>query len=142
MELPLGRPMRRILPNTTTALIGWDIICVHGTGPRKHVTCSDLDVNTCYFLQLSYTKTPVRTFDPSHAPSTTWSTCWSEVVLDHLTLAPQHVRKLIFSSLANGNLNMKSLDTLYRVLTDSLPLGPVRCSRQDHTQGSAACAGT
>ena len=30
---------------------------------------------------------------------------------------------------------MKSRDTMYRVLTDSLPLSPVRCPRKDHTRG-------
>ena len=30
---------------------------------------------------------------------------------------------------------MRARDTLYRVLTDSLPLGPMRCPRRDATKG-------
>ena len=89
---------------------------------RKPVTCAQLDVNTNYFIQLSYTFTPVRSFDPTHVPSTVWSTSWSQILLDHPALSVQNVRTAVFASLANGNLNMKSRDTMYRVLTDSLPV--------------------
>ena len=108
-----------------------------GTTDRKRapVPCSLLDVHIVYFMFLSYTFTPVRTFDPNHTPLTSWSTTWTEQLLKHDTLSKAQLRCKIFSSIVDNGLNMKARDAIYRVLTDSLPLGPKRCPRQGVTKG-------
>ena len=77
---------------------------------------------------------PIRTFDPLHQATTAWSTSWVDL-MQHDNVTPSKMRHTIFGSLASGALNAKARDLLYRVLADSLPLGPVRCPRKDETKG-------
>ena len=101
---------------------------------RDAITCANVDTHTLYFMLISDEFRPIRTFDPSHQASTTWSTSWVGL-LQHDDITPSKMRHTIFGSLASGALNAKARDLLYRVLADSLPLGPVRCPRKDETKG-------
>jgi hypothetical protein len=101
---------------------------------RKPINCAQLTTHNIYYLFISYIFKPIRTFDRQHRHTTSWSTSWLST-LAHEYSSTHKVRNKIFASLCNSEINILVRDLLYRVLTDSLPIGPVRDFSNDETKG-------